>query len=194
MLALAGAGCGEKPRENRKAGVTPKEPVRITQFYAGSAEVPRGGQVLLCYGVENARGVRIEPGVDNVRPAYNKCVTAWPLRSTTYTMTAEGADGLTATASVVVKVTGAAPLSSTAALADGPAVVSFRTEKKPGLTLLCYEVDGAAAVAIEPGVLARSGALRGCLGVAPQRPTTYTLTAYGAGGRTVQRSVAVSPE
>jgi hypothetical protein len=120
-----------------------------------------------------------------------------PAASQKYTLTAEGEDGRTATASVVVQVVQGAKRKAAEAApagATGPAIVAFRTERKPGLTLLCYEVDGADTVAIEPQVLARSGAVRGCLGVAPQRPTTYTLTAYGAGGRTARRSLAVSPE
>ena len=58
---------------------------------------------------------------------------------------------------------------------------------------LCYEVEGAEAVAVEPGALPRNPALRGCFGVAPKGPTTYTLTAFGAGGQTARREITVAP-
>lgn len=200
LLALAGTFCsGSREPEPAKAGPAKPAPVKIAQFYASTGAVARGEQALLCYGVENARAVRIEPGVESLPPSYSRCVPVTPNQTTTYTLTAEGEDGTVATAKLNVEVVRgrpkpAAPGATPAATApSGPVIAAFRTEKKPGLTLLCYEVEGAEAVTIDPAVLPRSGALRGCLGVAPHGPTTYTLTAYGHGGKIARRMLEVTP-
>lgn len=201
LLALAAASCSSGDNEKQSAKARPQKAasLKINQFYASAPAIARGDQALLCYGVENARAVRITPGVEPVSPAYNRCIQVSPKDSTTYTLTAEGEDGSTATATLTLQVVrGAKPQApaqagGSPAESAGPVIRAFRTEKKPGLTLLCYEVDGAEAASIEPHVLPRSGALRGCLGVAPKAPTTYTLTAYGSGGKTVSRTLEVAP-
>src|SRR3954452_12582784 len=47
--------------------------VGITQFYARSGEVMEGDPNLICYGVLNARSLRIEPPVETLTPALNRC-------------------------------------------------------------------------------------------------------------------------
>lgn len=204
FLALAGSFCGggrQPEPERAPAAQVPSEP-KVLQFYASPAVVAPGERVLLCYGVEDAEAVRIEPGIEPLKPSHSRCLPVTPKATTSYTLTVEGA-GRTLTRSITVTVQGGrraqpAPLPATAPqAAGGPTVAAFRTEKKEGpgdvLTLLCYEVHDAEAVAIEPGVLPRSGALRGCLGVAPEQPTTYFLTAYGRDGKTARRALTVNP-
>jgi hypothetical protein len=204
LMAAAWASCGggRPPEPAGQPGAPPDEP-KVVQFYASAGVVARGEQSLLCYGVEAAEAVRIEPGVERVHPSYSRCVPVTPTQTTTYTLTAVGKGGRTATAEATIQVVAAArpkpqpPRPPAAAPDPEPVIASFRTEKKHGpgdpLTLLCYEVHEAEAVAIEPGVLPRSGALRGCLGVVPERPTTYFLTAFGRGGKTVRRALTVNP-
>ena len=67
--------------------------VGITQFYARSAEVTAGDPNLICYGVRNATSVRIEPPVENLAPAVNRCFFVEPQQDTTYKLVAEGTDG-----------------------------------------------------------------------------------------------------
>src|SRR6266852_4107674 len=43
--------------------------VGITQFYARSGEVTAGDRNLICYGVRNARSVRIEAPVETLMPS-----------------------------------------------------------------------------------------------------------------------------
>lgn len=205
LLALASSNCGggKQPEPVREtAGKGAAEP-KILQFYASPPVVSPGERVLLCYGVEEAEAVRIEPEVEPLKPSYSRCIPVTPRATTRYTLTAEGAGGGSVTSSVTVTVQGAgrAPARQLPAAAPsrdaGPVIDSFHVEKKEGpggaLTLLCYEVHEAEAVAIEPGVLPRSGALRGCLGVAPEQPTTYFLTAYGPGGKTARRAITAGP-
>jgi hypothetical protein len=65
----------------------------ILTFAAEPAVVAPGGRVLLCYGVNNATTVKIEPDVPPIKPAVTHCVEAFPKRTTRYTLTAEDAKG-----------------------------------------------------------------------------------------------------
>ena len=201
-LAASSCGCGRGPEPAAKREAkTPAGP-KIVQFYASPPVVARGGRTLLCYGVENAGTVRIRPEVEPLRPSLSRCIADVPGETTTYTLTAEGPGG-SATATLMVEVERGAraappppPPAAPASPAE-PVIASFRAEKKDGpggaLTLLCYEVESAEAVQIEPAVMPRSGAVRGCLGVDPQQPTTYIQTAFGRGGRTARRALKVNP-
>src|SRR4051794_25480598 len=48
--------------------------VKILQFYAREGNIAEGDKSLICYGVLNAKSVRIEPHLDGVSPALNRCV------------------------------------------------------------------------------------------------------------------------
>ncbi len=78
--------------------------VKILQFYAREGNLTQGNPTVLCYGVLNARAVRIEPPVEGVSPALSRCVEIAPLQGTRYTLTAEGNDGHTVTESFVLQV------------------------------------------------------------------------------------------
>ena len=79
-------------------------PVRILQFYASVGAVSPGEKAQLCYGVENARSVRISPPTQGVYPSINHCVEIEPEHTTHYTMLAEGYDGAVATKSFTLAV------------------------------------------------------------------------------------------
>jgi len=83
---------------------TPPGPVRITQFYASVGTLLVGQKALLCYGVENAKSVRISPMLSNVYPSPNHCVEIVPEHTTHYTLQAEGYDGNVATKSFTLPV------------------------------------------------------------------------------------------
>jgi hypothetical protein len=78
--------------------------VKILQFYAVPGELVEGGKAILCYGVVNAKAVRIDPPVEELAPSMNRCFNVAPKRDTRYTLTAEGADGPPATESFVIRV------------------------------------------------------------------------------------------
>jgi hypothetical protein len=58
----------------------------------------------LCYGVENAKSVRISPSIPGVYPSTNRCLEIVPERTTHYTILAEGFDGRVATQSFTLAV------------------------------------------------------------------------------------------
>jgi len=79
--------------------------LQITQFYASKQEAAKGESVLVCYGVENARAVRIEPAIDDhLIPLPAKCIPFAPHRTTTLKLVAEGEKGGEATQSITVRV------------------------------------------------------------------------------------------
>ena len=78
--------------------------LKILQFYASPGELKKGKQAILCYGVENARAVRIDPPVEQLEPVRNRCFWVAPQRTTTYSLEAEGAGGRRVTASFTLQV------------------------------------------------------------------------------------------
>jgi hypothetical protein len=79
-------------------------PVRILQFYASVGAITMGDKASLCYGVENAKSVRISPSVSEVYPSLNHCIEIVPQHTTHYTILAEGFDGRVAMQSFTLMV------------------------------------------------------------------------------------------
>ena len=98
-----------RARELHPSVADPSPGVKILQFYASQPELKRGERVLICYGVLNAATVRIEPPIEELKPALSRCLETSPARTTTYTLSAEGADGSRARASFTLRVTEPAP-------------------------------------------------------------------------------------
>lgn len=76
----------------------------ILHFYASPGVIRRGETSQLCYGVSNAKTVRLEPQAARVWPSANRCMEVAPSKDTTYTLTAEDAAGQTKTATLTVLV------------------------------------------------------------------------------------------
>ena len=76
----------------------------IQTFWASPAEIKRGESLQLCYGVANAKTVKLEPQDNPVWPSYNRCVDVSPKKNTTYTLTIQDAAGNTKTQSLDIKV------------------------------------------------------------------------------------------
>jgi hypothetical protein len=76
----------------------------IQTFYATPSEIRRGQSVQLCYGVANAKSVKLEPQPNPVWPSYARCVDDSPAKTTTYTLTIADAAGNTKSQSLTVQV------------------------------------------------------------------------------------------
>src|ERR1019366_5703001 len=90
------AGCSSPEKRAAVATVVPAAPpegARIKQFYSTLAQVGRGEKALVCYGVENATAVWLEPPRHELSVALSRCVEVSPVADTTYKLTAQGADG-----------------------------------------------------------------------------------------------------
>ena len=164
--------------------------VKILNFYARDGVLTEGGKTVICYGVVNARSVRIEPPLDGVGVTINRCLEAAPEHDTRYTLTAEGNDGRTVSESFLLSVR---------ADADAlPEITSFRiaARKKDYLGrtvfLLAYADRNAEEISIDPPVfepMHRSP--NGQFYVAPQQTTTYTLTVKGKHGHVARKQLTV---
>jgi hypothetical protein len=163
---------------------------KILQFYARDSVLSEGGKTVLCYGVSDARSVRIDPPVDGVGPALSRCVEVRPKRETSYTLIAEGSDGRTVSQSVSVRIA-----SDPAIL---PKITSFRVascvrdyEGKPVFSLSFADQNGEE-VSIDPPVFAPlHGSTYGQFGVRPEKTTTYTLSVTGKYGHVAQKQLTV---
>jgi hypothetical protein len=78
--------------------------VKILQFYTATREIGPGEKAILCYGVVNATAVRLDPPVERLWPAVSRCFDVTPVKSTRYTITAEGAEHTTVSESIEVTV------------------------------------------------------------------------------------------
>jgi len=76
----------------------------ILNFYANPTTIRRGESARLCYGVANAKTVKLEPQSEPVWPSGARCVDVTPTQSTTYTLTIEDAVGKTQSQDVEVAV------------------------------------------------------------------------------------------
>ncbi len=170
-LCLALAGCGSNPPAEKKAAAEPvaAEKVKITQFYSPSPLVPRGLHGQLCYGVENASKVEINPPVEEVWPSPARCFDITPKQKTTFTLTAYGANGSRDSKSVLITVGSAPPKLYDLSVNS--------TQVKPGdLVVVCFKADNAKSIKAGPGHLDRD---RNCLSDNPKKTTTYRIVALG---------------
>jgi hypothetical protein len=77
----------------------------ILSFYATAGTISRGDSTDLCYSVSNAKLVTLKPPASAaVWPSFERCVSASPRKTTTYTLTATDAAGHTKSATVAVEV------------------------------------------------------------------------------------------
>lgn len=101
-------GLGTVRRSDPRTWVRPigsqPGPVRILQFYASVGSLTAGQKAQLCYGVENARSVRISPMIQGVYPSLSRCMDILPEHTTHYMIMAEGYDGQVATRSLTLAV------------------------------------------------------------------------------------------
>ena len=109
------AACSQpsaKP-ENQQAQPAP---AKITQLYASPAAIARGDRSLLCYGVEGAASVRLEPAVEELAPSRARCIEVKPEVSTKYTLYAKNRAGAEVSKEVEIAID---PKMKKAATASG---------------------------------------------------------------------------
>ena len=163
--------------------------LKIVQFYSREGTLFEGSTTVLCYGLANARSVRIEPPVEGVSVSLNRCVEVAPEKDTRYTLTAEGNDGHAVSESFVLKVR---PDPNTL-----PKITSFRiakheTDHGRHIFSIAFSQQNGELVDIDPPVFPTlHGAPVGNFYVSPEKTTTYTLTVTGKKGRQARRQLTV---
>src|SRR3954465_11740017 len=143
------ASCGGHTTPEAKE--PPPKPVQIVQFYANSPEVPKGSQVLICYGVENAKSVRLEPPIEEIVPSLVRCIPYSPATSGEIKLIATGTDGSETSKTIQIKV---GPAAAAAPARKSNSIVTFASSANsvaPGQEVtFCYATQGASAVRLEP--------------------------------------------
>ena len=154
---------------------------QIIRFEANPVSIKPGEQTTLSWATNGANTVSIS-GVGSVTP--NGSTTVSPSQTTTYTLTATSSDGKSVTA----------PLTVTVATGNIPQVVVFVATPQNidagSSTKLCWQVNGATNISIDPGVGSNLNA-NDCATVSPTQTTTYTLTATNASGQ-IQASATIN--
>jgi hypothetical protein len=104
---LTAAGEDGKPVEQSVTVKVGAPRPKIIEVRVNTLNVHPGQQVSVCYKVKNAWSVKVAPGrpinTGIISRGYG-CVADWPRKTTTYTVTATGADGTTDTEHVTVRV------------------------------------------------------------------------------------------
>jgi hypothetical protein len=181
MLAFVSCTRSERPKKGETGALT----VKITQFYASPPVVPKGEKALLCYGVENAKAVWIEPAVEKLNPALTRCIEVTPAKTTSYTLTAEDSKGATVRQKASIQVGGAKPRMYDISI-NSKAV-------KPGQQVsFCFKASNARSVSGAPGkFLMKGNPQRDCLIDAPRKTTTYEIAVSNEEGLTDSASITV---
>ena len=176
LLAIFLTGCSSSPPP-QPAAKQQAAPPGISQFYAQPAVMPKGSKALLCYSVENAAAVRLDPPIEKVWPAMSRCFEVTPAKTSTYALTAESSDGQTVSKSVTVQVGPPAPKIL--------AVTLSAQEVTAGeIVTICYKIENAISVTLAPSDNpVQNSPSAGCVTVKPRATTTYTVTAMGTGGQ-----------
>ncbi len=168
--------------------------VKILQFYASPGELVEGDKAILCYGVVNARAVRIDPPVEDLAPSLNRCIEVAPEQDTRYTLTAEGAAG-PVTESFVIRVKpDPYRLPQITYFLDKrkqPVSNAVGTVRAKFVHSLCFHTENAVQVMVDPPAFPPSPVIEGCFYVAPEATTTYTLIAADRKGRKAQKKLTV---
>jgi hypothetical protein len=76
----------------------------IRTFYVSPPSIAHGQSAQLCYDVDNAKKVTLNPPVAEVWPSHTRCVDVSPKRTTDYTLTIRDSAGKTASERVQLEV------------------------------------------------------------------------------------------
>lgn len=71
---------------------------------ADKSAVQPGETAHICYGIVDAKSVKIDPPVEQLKPSYLHCFDVAPKKTTTYTITAQDAAGHTASQQLTIQV------------------------------------------------------------------------------------------
>jgi hypothetical protein len=160
--------------------------------------IAKGDKALLCYGVQGAASVRLDPAVEEIAPSRARCVEAKPETTAKYTLYVKNAAGVEISKEIEVVVDPKLP-RETAKAGQGGLILFFTAmaAKVPkGMpATLCYGVKGATSVTLTPPAeMSLNPSERLCFQTKPPATTTYTLTATSATGAKDTETVRITVE
>lgn len=176
-MLLTGCG-GPAERPSGAPVVNPADlPPKITMFYASPPQVAARESTLLCYGVEQAASVALDPPVASIAPAVSRCLKILPTRSTEYRLTAKSRDGRSTSQSVRVTVGGAR-----AKILD--VRVSALEVSKGSAISICWKAADAVSAELQPlpPIDPATDPNQHCMADRPTATKSYILKVKGASG------------
>ena len=188
VLILIGlCGCGGVNHGSGGGNGGPSQ--AVIAFAVKPDIIIQGQSTTLSWQVTNASSFSISPSVGTSPLPMTGSATVSPAQTTTYVATAADAQGRTVTFSLTVTVV-AAGSAPTITVSISPGVVAAGQS-----TTLSWNSTNSTSVAISPSILGddvASIALSGSATIVPTAAATYTATAAGASGVTVQASATVN--
>ena len=187
------ASCSTQPPAEPAQRPKPKH-AKILHFYGASNQTPKGEPLTVCYGVEDATSVRMEPAEEELGLSHNRCIAIHPKQNTTYALIAKGADGEEVRKTFAVTI-----VAASAAGPPAQQVLLIRSfdvmTGNPGQPIqLCYATQGAKTLKLEPPVSAvEPSETPRCFPVNITAKTRFLLTATDASGRIDRMQVTASP-
>jgi hypothetical protein len=181
---LTSCACSSQGQKPGAAVSETQAAPRITMFYASPAQPSQGEKTLLCYGVENASEVHLDPPVDRLWSTVSRCLEV-PTRAATYTLTAQrGSDRVSQSITITL-------LPPKVRLLE---VSINKLAFAPGeQATVCYKAKNASRVTVKPGSwIEPHRPDLGCVWDRPQHSTTYVVTATGVHGDTDSERVTAS--
>lgn len=94
----------EAARARQTLALLGGDELKILSFYASPATLHPGGHSTICFGVNGAKTVRIDPPVERLHPALSYCFSVSPRVDTTYHLIAEDAAGHTVMQDLTIQV------------------------------------------------------------------------------------------
>ncbi len=180
----------EKPPQPppRKVYIPPElsgSEVRILSLH--TSQIPeRGRPFTLCYGVLNAARVTLDPPLAELTPSISRCVEAVIHRRTTVTLTAFDKAGKSVSASIDIPVREPQPEILFANL-------SSREIRRGDRFTLCYGVQDATRVRVEPGPLELPVSAKRCATWFPAEAPRKLIAESPAGRAEVDLPVRMIP-
>src|SRR5512143_2897218 len=105
----------EREAERAQGEARTKDAQKVLEAYGGNkvtilnlslsqGAIHRGESAQLCYGVSNAKTVRMSPVVGDLWPSMYRCVDVSPTKDTTYTLTASDGQGQSESRAIKIRV------------------------------------------------------------------------------------------
>ena len=170
------------------AGIESIPPPVIERFESNPQVLERRGNVQLCFRVQNAQQLAIEPPGPQPQSNSVGCVTRLVGDTTTFRLTASGEGGPSRQVSSTLTVRVAPP--------QAPVIVFLRADppslQGTGVTRLCFAARNAEGATIAPGGPQPQSPSEGCVSRRLSTTTTFTLTASRSGAPSQTRDVTVA--
>ena len=181
---LAGCSSGPPPAVETKA--KPRQ-AKIIAFYGADPEVVKGHPITLCYGIEGAKTVRLEPPDEELGVSRNRCFAVSPKQNTSYSLIAKGEDGVEVKRSFLVRVV---PKAEDVILIKHFDVLNAKAPQPPNI---CFQTaPGVKQVRLDPpvAIVAPSETTK-CVPVIVSNTTTVIMTAIDGQGRQDRMQVTI---